>query len=266
MAHTKLPCPACKQVHRYRAADDICMDCRHKLLAFEELQKRFFEQLERPKSPYVLVRHEEAPHWLALPRGWVDSELDDNNLRERYIQIMHELPRLVGVRLASNNRDRNNSYPVWSYSVFDFIRPPKSKDELQFGERKINDHLPAGSASVYDNVPAFPVRHGTYVQFPMLPSQGGSASTEVLLMDVRVRDLLNELNQLVALWVYQSELTGRKQSKNILVQLANGEITVDELQQEDLRLAQAVQQLPLQTKMLKNAKRGKKAFRDKEGR
>lgn len=258
MARTKTPCPACKQVHRYRPSDDICSDCRTKLLAFDDLQKRFFEQMEQPKSPYVLVNHEEAPHWLALPQGWID--IGGNELRERYSRIMHELPRLVGVSLQSSNRGYYG-YPEWSHGVFDFMRPPKSKDELQFGERKIDDHLSA--RPVYETIPAFAVKHGEYVQFPMVPNQTATSSSEVLLMDVRVRDLLNELNQLVALWVRQAELAGRKKSKSILVQLANGEISVDELQRRDLELAQAVQQLPLQRKMLKNVRRGKKALLDK---
>jgi len=219
----KKPCPGCGAADCYRKADQVCGDCRH---ALEEWGKYKSEFSQQKNLATVIIKG--AWHWYPQfygcgprchPAGFSETR-----------EALGETFAALGKALCVTRLD-------WK--------------DIPHTERK--DALPL----FFKPDVRYPKKSNEYYAKPAkYPSSDGDSghTGNFGKIDSTVLDLLRKLWDHTARFSEMAYLGGLQDGKDILFQLASGELSASELAEKDLGLARNVQDSAYLHKKLKKGK------------
>lgn len=203
---TRKPCPGCGKSDRQRRVDEVCHDCATAIKNWNAYVTRVKDS---PEGVHVTLKG--AIHWYprlySLPHR-TNKELDE---------VRHDLDTLFpafGEHLCSERLSWGDSRGVEALEMFPArdVRRPLEKGQ-QYRERVL-----------------YPVYKGE-----------GSNRESVALIDKASLEFLQALFDRTARYGHLSYLAGVADGRDLLMQLAAGEITGAELAERDMRLAKQTQ-------------------------
>jgi hypothetical protein len=200
---TRKPCPGCGQVIHGREAEKVCVDCRR---AIDSWNKHIATIKAAPDQCMVLLKG--VYHWYPMfyfggPRCSI-FELDE--MRGELAEFFEEL----ATRLCSHIvewQDARGEKPEELFPVPDVRKP------LKTGQ---NYAEPVG----------YPATHGE-----------SSYHDKTGLIDRRNLELLRGLWDRTARFTDLAYIAGLTDGRNLLLQLSSGALSVDDLQEHDVKVA-----------------------------
>lgn len=205
---TRKPCPGCGEVDRCRPADAVCSKCAQAIKNWNAYKER----LESPGAEMVTVGLKGAYHWYPMFYFGDRSHCDElSELRETLARAFPELGEgLCEDVVPEKAWDYTALFPDMQYKVPD----PDHKKGTP-GPQTLD----------------YPCSKG-----------GTSCGVEKYGLIRKDRlELLRKLWDATARFTELAYLTGLKEGKDLLKQLASGGITVAELQEEDRKIGERVQ-------------------------
>ena len=203
---SRKPCPGCGEVVRFRAADSVCSACEKAIKNWNA----YAERLASPGAGMVTVGMKGAYHW--YPQFYfggpntTNDELDD--LRSTLAETFAEFGNALCVDVVPEES--------WSHGSL-FPHPEVENPKWKSGTSD-------------PRLLRYPCSDG---------SRGGCMSYGSIRKDHL--DMLRKLWDATARFAHIAWLSGLQDGRDLLKQLAQGDITSDELQEKDVRIASAVQ-------------------------
>jgi hypothetical protein len=204
---TRKPCPGCGREVHSRSADKVCDDCARAILKWAEHVAKI---KATPDNSMVLLKG--RYHWYPMfyfggPRQHVD-ELDE--LRADLARFFEEL----GERLCAD--------------VLDWPDAREEKPEALFPAPDVRKPLKRGE---------------NYAEMVSYPSSKGENSyhDKTGVIDRRNLELLRGLWDRTARFTDLAYIAGVQDGKNLLLQLATGEMSPQDFQEQDIKLGKARQ-------------------------
>lgn len=210
---TRKPCPGCGEADRYRHADSVCSECKEALKEYGAYEARVKVQIERGDKRLVSVA--DCAHWWpGFYYGGPCCRLDGfDETRDGLRELFDQLAKLVCEPLPKGY------YPGDARA--------KAHKQLYRPEVVLDPDSPRD--------PHYRPR----LHYPSSDSEHGGWSCA--LVDPALADVLQGLWDHVARFAHMSYLGGVQDGRNLLLQLASGGLSTDDLAEEDMNRAKEVQ-------------------------
>jgi hypothetical protein len=206
----KKPCPGCGATDQYRKVDEVCSNCRHVLDSWAQHTAEFSQ-----KKEFATVIIKGAWHWYPQFYGCGPRDQPEGFSETR--QALAITFAALGKRMCAAlldwkdvpHKEREGAQPL-------FFKP-----DVRF-PKKPDEH---------------------YARPAKYPSSDGNSGDLGYFgrIDSTVLDLLRKLWDHAARFAEMAYLGGVQDGRNMLFQLAKGELSPSELAEDDVRLAQNMQ-------------------------
>lgn len=208
---THKPCPGCKKVVSSRPADSVCDECARAIANWREHVSRVNADKE-----LETVRLKRAWHWYpGFYFGGPHVHIDGlSETREELGRLFWELGELsCKERFEWKDAPDRPGEKDWPYL---FVRPDVRRP------------------------PTETFRNGQPVEYPA--SEGSSCYHSLYgRLDKRLLEVIRLLWDHTARFAEMAYLGGLQDGRNLLMQLASGQLSTDDLQKRDLAVAKDVQ-------------------------
>lgn len=207
MRRQKKPCPGCGAVDRERKAEEVCTDCAH---AIKKWREHIASVQERKDLTTVGLKG--ASHWYPQfyfggPRASIEGL---SETRSEIGKLFWELGRVISVTAL----DWKDIRPT---DVLPLYFRPDVREPLKKG-----------------------ASHRERIDYPASDGSGGGCETYGKI-ETRALDILRKLWDHAARFAEMAYFGGVQDGRDIIFQMARGEMSVSELQEADVRLARDIQ-------------------------
>lgn len=213
-ARTRKPCPGCGVVSRYRPANEVCGRCETALKEHAEYLADVKDRLERDGSVRLVALAGASRWWPTFYYGGPRCHIEGlDETRQDLRDLFDRVARLVCKPLPENY------YPGEAIV--------KKCKRLYHREVVLDPESTRGQ------------HYRPRLDYPS--SEGESGGATYALVDPQLADALQGLWDHVARFLHMSYLGGVTDGRDLLMQLASGEMSTDDLAKEDVALAKRVQ-------------------------